>query len=221
MRSEAKPEYVIIGDLAFRLRPLATPDAERLAELEKVLFPGDNPWSARDFRSEFAAPHSFYIGVEACPVDVIDAESAAVAERRGDAPDGKGAAELLPVGADKYLVGYAGLAKLGPQDSPEFEIHTIGVDPRFQRRGLARLLMDNLMFVADTYRGPVFLEVRTDNVPAIAMYETYGFQRMGVRKRYYQPSGADAYTMIRPAVADTAAPADTTSAGNNENEEGK
>lgn len=190
-----KPEYVVIGDLAFRLRALNEADADRLAQLETLLFPGDNPWSAGDFRSEFAAPHSFYIGVEACPAGAIDA---ADAEHR-DAPKGNAGDGVIPAGVDKYVVGYAGLAKLGPADSPEFEIHTIGVDPNFQRRGLARLLMDNMMFVADSYGGPVFLEVRTDNDPAIAMYQAYGFQRMGVRKRYYQPSGADAYTMIRPA----------------------
>ena len=44
----------------------------------------------------------------------------------------------------------------------------------------------------------MFLEVRTDNVPALRMYEDYGFVRTGVRKNYYQASGADAYAMMRP-----------------------
>ena len=35
------------------------------------------------------------------------------------------------------------------------------------------------------------------------MYRRNGFEEVGVRKRYYQPSGADAYTMRRPAVAAT------------------
>jgi ribosomal-protein-alanine N-acetyltransferase len=30
------------------------------------------------------------------------------------------------------------------------------------------------------------------------MYEAYGFVRLGLRKRYYQPANADAYTMGRP-----------------------
>ncbi len=49
-------------------------------------------------------------------------------------------------------------------------------------------------------RAPVFLEVRTDNAPAIALYVAHGFEKIGLRRRYYQPSGADAYTMARPAV---------------------
>ncbi|AKK02362.1 ribosomal protein S18-alanine N-acetyltransferase [Corynebacterium epidermidicanis] len=103
----------------------------------------------------------------------------------------------LGVEIDGNLVGYAGLSLLGSLKEPEFEIHTIGVDPAHQRKGIAGELMDQLMHAADQYQGPVFLEVRTDNEPAIAMYEKYGFERMGLRKNYYQPSGADAYTMKR------------------------
>jgi len=42
------------------------------------------------------------------------------------------------------------------------------------------------------------LEVRTDNDAAIGLYASEGFTRVGIRRRYYQPSGADAYTMARP-----------------------
>lgn len=105
----------------------------------------------------------------------------------------------LGVFEEEQLLGYAGMAMLGPRDDPEFEIHTIGVDPTQQRRGLGRLMMDNLMHVADGFDAQVFLEVRTDNTAAIAMYEAYGFTNQGVRRNYYQPSGADAFTMTRPS----------------------
>lgn len=98
---------------------------------------------------------------------------------------------------DGKLVGYAGLALLGPLDIPEFEIHTIGVDPTCQGQGIATQLMDQLTAIADDYRGPIFLEVCTDNTPAIKMYEKYGFEYLGIRKNYYRPSGADAFTMKR------------------------
>jgi ribosomal-protein-alanine N-acetyltransferase len=51
--------------------------------------------------------------------------------------------------------------------------------------------------VADELGATVFLEVRTDNEAARALYEAEGFTVVGLRKRYYRPSGADAYTMRR------------------------
>lgn len=100
---------------------------------------------------------------------------------------------------DDTLVGYAGLAMLGPRDDPEFEVHTIAVDRAFQGRGIGRVLMDQLVHTADLMGGPMFLEVRTDNAPAIALYESYGFKVLATRTDYYQPSGADAFSMMRHA----------------------
>jgi ribosomal-protein-alanine N-acetyltransferase len=97
--------------------------------------------------------------------------------------------------ADDKLVGYAGVARLGRKPPYEYEIHTIGVDPAYQGRGLGREMLLRLLEWADG--GAVYLEVRTDNEPAIAMYEKAGFVTVGLRKRYYRVSGADAYTMRR------------------------
>ena len=97
---------------------------------------------------------------------------------------------------DDILVGYAGISRLGRTPPFEYEIHTIGVDPAFQGRGIGRRMMDDLL----DFAGPdavVFLEVRTDNEPAIGLYGSLGFVAVGVRKRYYQASGADAHTMRR------------------------
>lgn len=97
---------------------------------------------------------------------------------------------------DELLVGYAGISRLGRTPPFEYEIHTIGVDPAFQGRGIGRAMMTDLL----DFAGPdavVFLEVRTDNSPAIGLYTNLGFVTVGVRKRYYQASGADAYTMRR------------------------
>lgn len=103
------------------------------------------------------------------------------------------------------LIGYAGIALLGDAAHPEAEVHTIGVDPRRHRAGVGTLLLEALLDAADRRGGPVFLEVRTDNEPAIALYTKYGFHIIGLRKNYYHPSGADAYTMRRPATPAPAA----------------
>ena len=145
------------------LRELTNDDAERCAELEKILFPGETPWSKETFELEFQQPYNFYLGVE----------------------------------DEGVLVGYAGLAVRGNLDDPEFEILTIGTDPQHQRRGIGRLMMDNICYIADMKLAPIFLEVRVGNDSAIAMYMAYGFEHLGIRRNYYQPSGADAHTMKR------------------------
>ncbi|WP_026360374.1 ribosomal protein S18-alanine N-acetyltransferase [Amycolatopsis nigrescens] len=98
------------------------------------------------------------------------------------------------------LAGYAGLAVVG-RHFGEFEasVHTIAVDPACQGQGIGTALLGALLARADELDAPVFLEVRTDNQAALALYDRHGFARVGLRKRYYQPSGADAFTMRRPA----------------------
>jgi [ribosomal protein S18]-alanine N-acetyltransferase len=97
------------------------------------------------------------------------------------------------------LIGYAGLAINGRPPHVEAEVHTIAVEPAHQGRGVGELLLRGLLTRADEKRAAVFLEVRTDNEPATRLYRKYGFEVVGLRKRYYQPSGADAHTMRRPA----------------------
>ncbi|GGG75255.1 ribosomal protein S18-alanine N-acetyltransferase [Corynebacterium pelargi] len=110
----------------------------------------------------------------------------------------------LGIELDQQLVAYAGVAFLGPAHQLECEIHTIGVDPAYQGRGLARAMMNQVCALADQRGAAIFLEVRTDNEPAIGLYEAFGFQRIGLRRNYYQPSGADAFTMLRPCSSDLA-----------------
>jgi ribosomal-protein-alanine N-acetyltransferase len=94
---------------------------------------------------------------------------------------------------DSAVLGYAGLAR-GPDVA---DVHTIAVAPGARGRGIGRALLGDLLDAAGVRA--VMLEVRCDNEAAIALYASEGFTRVGVRRRYYQPSGADAYTMARPA----------------------
>ncbi|MDK8896591.1 GNAT family N-acetyltransferase [Corynebacterium sp. MSK004] len=171
-----------------RLRPLLLEDAPRCAELEKVLFPGETPWPARAFEQEIAAGHTTYWAVDAS-VNRDDHNDNRVGHNvnREDHSDNRGEA-----------LGYAGVGRMGPAAWPEYEIRTIGVDPAAQRRGIARLMMDAIVELADSHDAPIFLEVRVGNDPAIRLYEAYDFVINGLRRNYYQPSGADAHTMYRP-----------------------
>ncbi|MDV6013071.1 ribosomal protein S18-alanine N-acetyltransferase [Haloechinothrix sp. LS1_15] len=112
-----------------------------------------------------------------------------------------GAYYLGAYDGDGVLLGYGGLGLARRRGTYEGQVHTIGVAPDAQRRGVGRALLERLLGHADEVDAPVYLEVRTDNHAAISLYTTMGFCTIGVRERYYQPSGADAYAMCRPAAS--------------------
>jgi ribosomal-protein-alanine N-acetyltransferase len=92
------------------------------------------------------------------------------------------------------IAGYAGTAF----NDDEAWINNIAVDPAYRRRGIARMLMDDLLARARASGAKaVFLEVAVDNGPAQRMYDAYGFVGLGVRKNYYQHTGTDAAVMRR------------------------
>lgn len=173
-----------------RLRPLTLSDVPRCAELEKLLFPGESPWPARAFEQELAAGHTTYWVVDAS-VNHVDHDDNRVGHNDNHADH-----DVIHVAHN--VVGYAGVGRMGPAAWPEYEIRTIGVAPEAQRRGIARMMMDAIVELADSHDAPIFLEVRVGNDPAIRLYEAYDFVINGLRRNYYQPSGADAHTMYRP-----------------------
>ncbi|BDR52984.1 hypothetical protein KIM372_08910 [Bombiscardovia nodaiensis] len=81
-------------------------------------------------------------------------------------------------------------------DGEDAEIMTLAVRPSSQGRGLGRALFSQLIEKARSQGAHrVLLEVRVDNEPALHLYQSFGFHKLGLRKRYYQPEGIDAYTM--------------------------
>ncbi|PIB84748.1 ribosomal protein S18-alanine N-acetyltransferase [Bifidobacterium sp. N4G05] len=168
----------------------------QMAALEADLF-GRGAWSEQSIRQEFHAPARTYL------FDINDFGIVDCAAADGPVVDESAAADT----AEKQPVvrGYAGFW----YDGDDAEIMTIGVGKQFQRRGIAASLMEALIARAREQGAQrMLLEVRVDNIPALALYERFGFARMGLRKRYYQPEGIDAYTMsldLEPRIVGFAA----------------
>lgn len=152
-----------------RLRPLGSADFDRVLQLERVLF-GAGAWTYGMLADELAALGRWYVVAE---------------------PAGPDAVAVYGVGP-KPVVGYAGLWF----DGDVAQVMTIGVDPHYQRHGVGRALLEALVERARKLEAEaVLLEVRVDNEPALALYERHGFERIGLRRRYYQPEDKDAFTM--------------------------
>lgn len=71
----------------------------------------------------------------------------------------------------------------------EAHVLNLCVDPLLQRQGHGYRLLEHSMNLARAAQATiVLLEVRKSNRAALKLYETAGFQRLGVRKAYY-PAG--------------------------------
>lgn len=79
----------------------------------------------------------------------------------------------------------------------EAEILTIAVAPQQRRRGIGRALVREAASHAQSLGATMlFLEVVTDNEPALKLYVGAGFKAVGLRRAYYQ--GKDAQILKAP-----------------------
>ena len=123
--------------------------------------------------------------------------------------------ELLPghPEAGCEIRGYAVLIPL----ADEAELLTIGVAAAQQRKGLGRAILGSMLDVARKRNiKRVFLEVRVSNAAAIALYHGAGFEKIGVRRGYYNNANGseDAITMACE-LSSPQAPLARTAEGNN------
>ena len=89
------------------------------------------------------------------------------------------------------LAGYVFCAFAGG----EIHVNKIAVDPSWRRRGVARLLMQEVFDLGGRIAAEeIYLEVRPSNAPARNFYVGLGFRDMGRRVEYYA-DGEDALVM--------------------------
>jgi len=75
----------------------------------------------------------------------------------------------------------------------EMHILNLAVHPAHRRRGIARALLSAALAQARSQGVTVVsLEVRPSNVAALALYQSFGFQEVGLRPRYYNDNNEDA-----------------------------
>jgi ribosomal-protein-alanine N-acetyltransferase len=102
---------------------------------------------------------------------------------------------LVALDGHDQVTGYAGLAVQPPDEA---WVQNIAVRRDAHRRGIGRVLLEALLAeVARRGVGTVMLEVAVNNPAAQRLYAAYGFEPVGVRRGYYQPSNTDALVMMR------------------------
>ncbi|MFQ5925588.1 MAG: ribosomal protein S18-alanine N-acetyltransferase, partial [Dehalococcoidia bacterium] len=94
--------------------------------------------------------------------------------------------------SNQRIVGLVGLWIMGD----EAHLTTIGVREAYRRQGIGELLLISAIDLAIMRSSRVVtLEVRASNSVAQALYEKYGFTKVGVRRGYYTDNREDAVIM--------------------------
>ena len=91
------------------------------------------------------------------------------------------------------IVGFAGILII----FDEANLNNIVVKKSCRGRGIGGELLETLIDLCSDLNLKTFtLEVNVENVPAIKLYEKFGFKNLGIRKKYYD-NISDAYIMSK------------------------
>ena len=170
--------------MSYYIRECNEGDIPKLVSLERQCFP--DPWTVEMFESEFDNPLTKYY-VAVLETDVIDE----VAESKIEDIDE--VAESKTDGMDEVIIGYIGFLTV----ADECQIYNVAVHPDHRRQEIASELLE-LVINETEDEGVSFwtLEVRVGNVPALKLYERFGFKQVGLRPYYYE-DGAGALLMTK------------------------
>ena len=79
----------------------------------------------------------------------------------------------------------------------EADITNVAVRPQYRRQGIGLQLVTMMLGMMGRLGvTSVLLEVRESNIPAIRLYERYGFTAYNKRKNYYRNPAEDAVLMV-------------------------
>lgn len=91
---------------------------------------------------------------------------------------------------DEKVVGYMGLQVF----CGEGYVTNIAVLPEYRRQGIAKMLIEKQLQNEMSF---ITLEVRESNLPAIKLYESCGFENVGIRPKFYSNPTENAIIMTK------------------------
>ncbi|MGL6058344.1 MAG: ribosomal protein S18-alanine N-acetyltransferase [Culicoidibacterales bacterium] len=151
--------------MAFKVRMMTEQDVVSVAAIEEATFP--HPFTVNDFVKGLKNPQAQYFVIEQYEDIIGEVQS--------------------------VISAYCGVNYFDPQ---RVEIATLAVEKKYRREGQAKFLLEMVLrFLQASKVEEVTLEVRPSNTPAIALYQSFGFEQVAVRKNYYQSPSEDAYLL--------------------------
>lgn len=93
-----------------------------------------------------------------------------------------GKSKYFVVKQENEIVGFAGIMLI----IDEVNIMNIVVKKDKRNLGIGSLLLEEIIGYSKIHNATsITLEVNEKNIPAIKLYEKYGFKQVGLRKKYY------------------------------------
>lgn len=193
--------------LRYCIRPMRIEDIPQVLEVERQSFP--SMWPPTAFKRELQQNRlaHYIVATERNPAAQMPTPET---EPRHSGPLGRFVGEIRqilggeerrdlppPEQRSELVVGFIGLWML----PDEAHIVTIAVRESHRRRGLGELLLISAIHMAQAKGQPMItLECRVTNDAALALYEKYGFQRVGRRPQYYSDNREDALIMTIDSI---------------------
>ena len=101
---------------------------------------------------------------------------------------------IAAIDPEGNVLGYVGMMFV----LDEGYISNVAVAPACRRQGIADALIARLCELCTEHAlAFVSIEVRAGNEPAAALYEKHGFERVGLRRSYYERPKEDALIMTK------------------------
>ena len=98
---------------------------------------------------------------------------------------------------DSEIVGYMGIWIIFEQA----QLTNLAVSKEFRGKGYGRkLLEEGIKMCQDAGCEIMTLEVRQSNIPAKSLYSSMGFEKVSVKKDYYQDNHEDADVMMKGLI---------------------
>jgi ribosomal-protein-alanine N-acetyltransferase len=184
--------------MAYFLRPMKEEDLEQVEAIEREAFPTLMP--STSYRRELKTRRGEYIvcvrrGEQAPATPTVTTPGVVTRLLHSLGIDLN---EHRSTPTSELIVGFVGVWFM----AGEAHIVAIAVREASRGQGVGELLLQTAVEIAVRRRQEmVTLEVRVTNTPAQKLYEKYGFQQVGIRKRYYSDNHEDAFIMTTGDLA--------------------